>query len=91
MKLSGGTIVDATLIAAPPSTKNREQACDPEMCQSKKVQSVALWNEGTYGVDSQTGRGCNKFCVNGHLAGNCLTLRRSEHDRNTESTIARSY
>lgn len=35
--------------------------------------------------------GCKKFCVNGHLAGNCLTLRRSEHDRNTESTIARSY
>ena len=36
IKLSGGTIVDATLIAAPPSNKNREQACDPEMCQSKK-------------------------------------------------------
>jgi IS5 family transposase len=26
-----GTIVDATLIAAPPSTKNRDQARDPEM------------------------------------------------------------
>ena len=36
MPLSGGTIVDATLIAAPPSTKNREQTRDPEMCQSKK-------------------------------------------------------
>lgn len=36
MKLSGGTIVDATLIAAPPSTKNREQSRDPEMHQSKK-------------------------------------------------------
>ncbi len=36
MKLSGGTVVDATLIVAPPSTKNREQACDPEMCQNKK-------------------------------------------------------
>ena len=36
IKLSGGTIVDATLIAAPPSTKNREQARDPEMYQSKK-------------------------------------------------------
>lgn len=36
MKLSGGTIVDATLIAAPPSTKNEEQRRDPEMHQSKK-------------------------------------------------------
>ena len=36
MKLSGGTIVDATLITAPPSTKNQEQSRDPEMHQSKK-------------------------------------------------------
>lgn len=31
-----GTIVDATLIAAPPSTKNRDENRDPEMHQSKK-------------------------------------------------------
>jgi IS5 family transposase len=31
-----GTIVDATLIAAPPSTKNKAGARDPEMHQSKK-------------------------------------------------------
>ena len=37
MKLSGGTLVDTALIAAPPSTKNREQLRDPEMCQSKKI------------------------------------------------------
>jgi IS5 family transposase len=30
------TIVDATLIAAPPSTKNRDKERDPEMHQSKK-------------------------------------------------------
>ena len=34
--LRGGTIVDATLIAASPSTKNREQKRDPEMSSSKK-------------------------------------------------------
>lgn len=32
-----GTIVDATLIAAPPSTKNGDKARDPEMHQSKRV------------------------------------------------------
>ncbi len=31
-----GTIVDATLIAAPPSAKNRDEKRDPEMHQSKK-------------------------------------------------------
>jgi IS5 family transposase len=31
-----GTIVDAPLIAAPPSTKNRDEKRDPEMHQSKK-------------------------------------------------------
>ena len=34
--LREGTIVDATLIAAPSSTKNKEKARDPEMHQSKK-------------------------------------------------------
>jgi IS5 family transposase len=31
MKLNSGTIVDATLIAAPSSTKNEQKARDPEM------------------------------------------------------------
>lgn len=34
--LSTGTIVDATLIAAPSSTKNAKGERDPEMKQSKK-------------------------------------------------------
>lgn len=36
MRLCGGTIVDATLIAAPPSTKNQGQSRDPEMHQTRK-------------------------------------------------------
>jgi len=31
-----GSIVDATMIAAPPSTKNRDKSRDPEMHQAKK-------------------------------------------------------
>jgi IS5 family transposase len=34
--LREGTLVDATLIAAPPSTKNKERQRDPEMHQTKK-------------------------------------------------------
>lgn len=36
LSLHEGTLVDATLIAAPPSTKNQEQERDPEMHQTKK-------------------------------------------------------
>jgi IS5 family transposase len=55
MKLSGGTIVDATLIAAPPSTKNREQSRDPEMHQSKKGNQWYFGMKLHVGADSQTG------------------------------------
>lgn len=34
--VKSGTIVDATIIAAPPSTKNRDKARDPEMRQTRK-------------------------------------------------------
>ena len=55
MKLSGGTIVDATLIAAPPSTKNREQSRDAEMHQSKKGNQWYFGMKVHIGVDSESG------------------------------------
>ena len=55
MKLSGGTIVDATLIAAPPSTKNQDKARDPEMHQTKKGNEWHFGMKLHIGVDSQTG------------------------------------
>jgi transposase, IS5 family len=55
LKLSGGTIVDATLIAAPPSTKNEQQARDPEMHQSKKGKQWHFGMKVHIGVDSQSG------------------------------------
>ena len=39
VRITRGTIVDATLIHAPSSTKNREQSRDPEMHQAKKGKS----------------------------------------------------
>ena len=43
-----GTIVDATIIAAPPSTKNKEKSRDPEMHQTKKG------NQWHFGMGSHT-------------------------------------
>jgi len=55
MKLSGGTIVDATLIAAPPSTKNQEKSRDPEMHQAKKRNEWHFGMKLHIGTDSATG------------------------------------
>lgn len=43
-----GTVVDATLIAAPSSTKNASGERDPEMHQSKKGRSMVPWHEGAH-------------------------------------------
>ncbi len=55
MRLLGGTIVDATLIAAPPSVKNRDKARDPEMHQTKKGNQWHFGMKLHIGADSSTG------------------------------------
>ena len=55
VKVSGGTIVDATLIAAPPSTKNEEKSRDPEMHQVKKGNQWHFGMKVHVGADSKTG------------------------------------
>jgi len=55
LKLSGGTIVDATIIAAPSSTKNADNARDPEMHQTKKGNQWHFGMKIHIGVDSKTG------------------------------------
>ena len=55
MKLFGGTIVDATLIAAPPSIKNQDKARYPEMHQTKKGKNWHLGMKLHIDADSKTG------------------------------------
>lgn len=55
LKLSGGTIVDATIIAAPSSTKNADNARDPEMHQTRKGNQWHFGMKVHIGVDSKTG------------------------------------
>ena len=49
--LKSGTIVDATIIAAPPSTKNAEGARDPEMHQTKKGKNWHFGMKAHVGTD----------------------------------------
>ena len=53
--LREGTTVDATLIAAPPSTKNREGERDPEMTQTKKGNQWYFGMKAHIGVDDASG------------------------------------
>ena len=70
LRIATGTIVDATIIHAPSSTKNLSGERDPAMHQTKKGQAVVLRHEGAYRCRCQTwhralgvydgglGRGC---------------------------------
>ena len=52
-KVSTGTIVDATIIAAPTSTKNSSKERDPEMHQTKKGNEWHFGMKAHIGVDSR--------------------------------------
>ena len=54
VRITTGTIVDATIIHAPSSTKNREGQRDPEMHQTKKGQQWYFGMKAHVGVDSKT-------------------------------------
>ena len=50
-----GTVVDATIIAAPSSTKNRDKARDPEMHSTKKGNQYYFGMKAHIGVDAESG------------------------------------
>jgi transposase, IS5 family len=54
IRITSGTIVDATIIHAPSSTKNRDQQRDPEMHQTRKGKDWYFGMKGHVGVDSKT-------------------------------------
>ena len=55
LMLKQGTVVDATLIAAPSSTKNQDGERDPEMHQTKKGNQWFFGMKAHIGVDADSG------------------------------------
>jgi IS5 family transposase len=55
LMLKTGTVVDATLIAAPSSTKNSTGERDPEMHQTKKSNQWHFGMKAHIGVDAESG------------------------------------
>ncbi|MEW6682566.1 MAG: IS5 family transposase [Nitrospirota bacterium] len=54
LRIARGTIVDATIISAPTSTKNQAHARDPEMRSTKKGNQWYFGMKAHVGVDSRT-------------------------------------
>ena len=68
MSLRSGTIVDATIIAAPSSTKNREGERDPEMHQTKKGNQWHFGMKAHIGVDDVSGLVHHVECTAANVA-----------------------
>ncbi|AAW73401.1 putative transposase [Xanthomonas oryzae pv. oryzae KACC 10331] len=68
-----GTIVDATLIAAPSSTKNADRARDPEMHQTKKGNQWYFGMKAHIGVDEFSGLVHHVQCTAANVADVTVT------------------
>ncbi|MFX8219189.1 transposase, partial [Acinetobacter baumannii] len=55
LMLRTGTVVDATIIAAPSSTKNKDGERDPEMHQTKKGNQWHFGMKAHIGADADSG------------------------------------
>lgn len=55
IKISNGTIIDATIVDAPSSTKNKEKSRDPEMHSTKKGNQNYFGEKIHIGVDADSG------------------------------------
>ena len=82
--LKSGTVVDATLIAAPSSTKNKEHKRDPEMHSSKKGAQMYFGMKAHIGVDAESGL---VHTVNG-TSGNVSDVTEGNSLLHGEETIA---
>jgi IS5 family transposase len=66
--LKAGTVVDATLIAAPPSTKNKDKTRDPDMHSSKKGNQWYFGMKAHIGADADSGLVHTVRCTSGHVS-----------------------
>ena len=73
--LKAGTVVDATLIAAPSSTKNKDKKHDPDMHSSKKGNQWYFAMKAHIGADANSGLVHTVRCTSGHVSD----IRRGQH------------
>jgi len=66
--LKAGTVVDATLIAAPTSTKNKDKKRDPDMHSSKKGNEWYFGMKAHIGADAESGLVHTVRGTSGHVS-----------------------
>lgn len=84
LSLRSGTIVDATIIAAPSSTKNKDGERDPEMHQTKKGNQWHFGMKAHIGVDDASGLVHHVACTAAN-AGDVTQVHKLLHGK--EGTI----
>jgi IS5 family transposase len=82
IKISNGTIVDATIINAPSSTKNKDGKRDPEMHQTAKGQQWYFGMKAHVGVDSKT-KLIHTILASAANVGDALALPHLLHGKET--------
>src|ERR1700740_495756 len=75
IRITTGTIVDATIIHAPSSTKNRSGERDPEMHQTRKGKQWYFGLKAHIGVDSKQGH-VHSVCTSAAPRAQDMTSRR---------------
>ena len=82
IKIANGTIVDATIIGAPSSTKNKNGKRDPEMHQTAKGNQWYFGMKAHVGVDSQT-KLIHTVCASAANVADALALPHLLHGNET--------
>jgi transposase, IS5 family len=83
VKITTGTIVDATIIHAPSSTKNGEQKRDPAMHQTRKGKQWYFGMKAHVGVDSKT-KMIHSVVVTAANVADCAVLPELLHGEETK-------
>jgi IS5 family transposase len=90
LSMKRGSVVDATLIAAPSSTKNQAKQRDPEMSQTKKGQQWYFGMKAHIGVDAKSGLVHTVECTTAKVADNTM-LKACLHGEETLALGDRGY
>ena len=90
LTMKRGSVVDATLIAAPSSTKNRDKQRDPEMSQTKKGNQWYFGMKAHIGVDAESGLVHSVDCTTAKVADNTM-MKACLHGEETLALGDRGY
>jgi IS5 family transposase len=90
LSMKRGSVVDATLIAAPSSTKNQAKQRDPEMSQTKKGNQGYFGMKAHIGVDAHSGLVHSVECTTAKVADN-TRLKACLHGQETLALGDRGY